>query len=76
MPEPLNGNRVLSRSFSVGGGYTCTLRYELGDAYGAFTASAEWRPNPPVAMTDAETADYRAGLDALLLEVAEARGPA
>ena len=69
-------DRVLTKSFQVGGRYKCTLTFPLDLSRGVHVATAEWEPTKPDALTDQEAADYSRELNATLVEYAEARGAA
>lgn len=65
-------DRTLSRTFSVGRRYRCTLTVPVQP--GIATATGEWEPDVPVSLTDAELADYRAGRALLMRELAQVLG--
>ena len=69
-------DRVLTKTFRVGERYKCTLTIPLDVTRGVHMATAEWEPCNPEQLTDQEVDHYRRELDALLVEVAEARGDA
>lgn len=54
------------------GRYTCAMRYPLPAGSGQL--QAEWQPEVPGKLTAAEIAQYRAGRDELLTEVARQTG--
>lgn len=69
---PMNSDRALSRTFAVGTRYQCTLTLPLSS--GVQSIVAEWEPDVPAKLNDAELTDYRAGRDALIAEAAAVLG--
>jgi len=67
-------DRVLTHTFKVGARYTCTLTVPFDTSRGVRNATAEWIPEWPAVLTEAEQADYRRERDALLAELADERG--
>ncbi len=61
------------RSWSAGR-HTCTLTVQRPKASALVACVIEWAPVQPVRLTDAEIAEYRAGRNKALAEVARELG--
>ena len=66
---------AITSTFRVGDKFLCTVSVPLNQPPGsAITINAEWHPRPPSRLTDDELAEYRAGRNAVLTEVARHLG--
>jgi hypothetical protein len=60
---------MISTTFRVGKSYRCDMRFDSTRGL-----LAEWTPDTPKRLTEAEAADYRRGRDAFLAEIARRIG--
>ncbi len=69
----MSAEAAFVRSWSVGR-YVCTLRLPKAKPGQPAHCSIEWSPMVPTRLTKTELAQYRAGRDAALLELARTIG--
>lgn len=60
---------VLTRTFTVGR-FECTLTFPPTERGNAIALTAEWSPHVPKRLSSTEIAEYRAGRDSALKELA------
>ena len=67
---------ALVRTFTVGKRFTVTVTMQRPERGKVVNTTMEWEPDVPApgSLTDGEIADYRAGRNAAVAELAEAAG--